>query len=84
MDRIPKVVAFEIEAHASLRVTFSNNVTKIFSFRNQLSQYPFNALKNEAFFRGAKIDAGGYGISWSDQVDISEHELWEKGVEVAG
>ena len=84
MDRIPKVVSFEIESPVSLRVTFSNEVIKRFSFNDKLSQYPFNALKNEAFFRGAKIDVGGYGISWSDQIDISENELWLKGVEVAG
>ena len=24
----------------------------------------------------AKVDAGGYGISWNDDIDISEYELW--------
>jgi len=39
----------------------------------------FAAFKNESFFRGVKVDAGGYGISWSDDIDLSESDLWTKG-----
>ncbi len=84
MEQVPTVVSFQIESPASLRVTFSNEVIKRFSFQDKLSEYPFNALNNESFFKSATIDRGGYGISWSDQIDISENELWEKGVDVEG
>jgi hypothetical protein len=36
-------------------------------------------LENESFFRQVKVDAGGYGISWSDTIDLSESELWLNG-----
>jgi hypothetical protein len=28
------------------------------------------------------VDAGGFGISWNDDADLSEYELWTNGVEV--
>ena len=39
-------------------------------------------LKNDAFFKTVKTDAGGYGISWNDDVDLSEYELWTNSTEV--
>jgi hypothetical protein len=43
----------------------------------------FEVLKNDAFFKSVKVDSGGYGISWNDDADLSEYELWANGVEVA-
>lgn len=31
----------------------------------------------------ARVEAGGYGISWSDELDLSEYELWEHGELIA-
>jgi hypothetical protein len=42
----------------------------------------FELLRNEAFFKAVKVDPGGYGISWSDDADLSEYELWTNSVEV--
>lgn len=28
------------------------------------------------------VDPGGYGISWNDELDMSEYELWTKGIEI--
>jgi hypothetical protein len=36
-----------------------------------------------AFFRAVRVDVGGYGISWSDSIDLSEYELWTNGEPVA-
>jgi hypothetical protein len=30
-------------------------------------------LKNDAFFKSVKVDTGGYGISWNDEIDLSEY-----------
>jgi len=30
-----------------------------------------------------KVDAGGYGISWNDDIDLSEYELWTNGKPIA-
>lgn len=29
-----------------------------------------------------QVDPGGYGISWNDNVDLSENELWINGKEI--
>lgn len=33
-------------------------------------------------FAKVKVDAGGYGISWNDELDLSADEIWECGVTV--
>ncbi|NUQ42722.1 MAG: DUF2442 domain-containing protein [Calditrichaceae bacterium] len=42
----------------------------------------FQLLKQEAFFKAVKVDPGGYGVSWDDERDLSEYELWTNGVEI--
>ena len=32
---------------------------------------PFAPLHNEEFFTRVRVDAGGYGISWNDDIDLS-------------
>ena len=39
----------------------------------------FQLIHNDAFFKSVKVDSGGYGISWNDDVDLSEYELWVNG-----
>jgi hypothetical protein len=36
-------------------------------------------MSDIVFFKSAHVDAGGYGISWNDDIDISEYELWNNG-----
>jgi hypothetical protein len=33
--------------------------------------------------KSVKVDGGGYGVFWSDEVDLSEYELWVNGREPA-
>ncbi len=40
----------------------------------------FKALKNtQGLFEQVKVDAGGYGISWNDEIDLSCDELYHNG-----
>lgn len=40
----------------------------------------FKALSNvKGLFEQVKVDTGGYGISWNDDIDLSCNELWENG-----
>ena len=40
----------------------------------------FAPLKNPSFFKNFRIEAGGYGLVWNEDIDISEYELWKNGV----
>jgi hypothetical protein len=66
-----------------LLVKFLNGVEKIYDCNPLLHLEMFQLLKNEAFFKSVRVDPGGYGISWNDEADLSENELWVNGKELA-
>lgn len=36
----------------------------------------------KGLFEQVKVDVGGYGISWNDDIDLSCNELYENGIAV--
>ena len=78
----PKILSVKPMEGKKLIVKFVGGAEKIYDCSPLLHLEVFQLLKNEAFFKAVKVDAGGYGISWNDDVDLSEYELWTKGVEV--
>lgn len=42
----------------------------------------FNELKNPELFAQVKVDSGGYGISWNDDIDLDGEEIWANGTVV--
>ena len=43
----------------------------------------FKALSSvKGLFEQVKVDTGGYGISWNDDMDLSCNELWENGMPI--
>ena len=77
----PKITSVQVLENKKLLVKFENDVVKIYDCTQLLGIDMFQVLKNDAFFKLVKVDAGGYGISWSDDADLSEYELWTNGVE---
>jgi hypothetical protein len=66
-----------------LLVKFVNGVEKVYDCNPLLRLEMFQLLRNEAFFKSVKVDPGGYGVSWNDEVDLSEYELWANGKALA-
>jgi hypothetical protein len=66
-----------------LLVKFVNEVEKTYDCNPLLHLEAFQLLRNEAFFKSVKVDLGGYGISWDDEVDLSEYELWVNSEKLA-
>ena len=79
---IPKILSVYPQKDKNLLVKFTNGVEKTYNCKKILQLDAFELLTNEAFFKAVKVDAGGYGVSWNDDLDLSEYELWTKGVEV--
>jgi hypothetical protein len=79
---VPRILAVRALEGKKLLVRFVNGVEKVYDSNPLLSLERFNLLKNEAFFRAVRVDPGGYGISWNDEMDLSEYELWTNGMEV--
>jgi hypothetical protein len=79
----PKIQSVQPLEDKQLLVLFDNGARKIYDCNQILQLEPFKVLQNEAFFRCVKVDPGGYGISWNDDVDLSEYELWVNSKETA-
>lgn len=74
---IPKIKSIKINSEDySIVVLFDNGITKDIDFKGKINEDFYSDLKNKLLFEQAKVDAGGYGISWNDDIDISEYELW--------
>ena len=83
MERIPRIKTVEVIVHNQLLICFKNGVEKLYDCTLLLSRPQFHFLKDPAFFRTVRVDTGGYGISWNDDIDLSEYELWTNGQPVA-
>lgn len=73
----------EVLEERVLLVTFRNGVEKKYNVRMLYAQIPeFKILEdNVTLFNQVRVDVGGYGVSWNDELDLSADELWENGVE---
>ncbi len=66
-----------------LLVFFEDGAVKKFDVKKLFEQWPeYRALENESLFKKIKVEAGGYGISWNEELDCSEGELYQNGVDV--
>lgn len=82
MKNFPKIVKVSPLANKKLNVLFDNGKTKTYDCKYLLQKPEFALLNEERFFKSVNVDAGGYGISWNDNIDISEYELWTNGIEI--
>lgn len=59
-------------------VVFENNVVKKYDTKQLFSQFDwYRELENPDIFNLVQVEAGGYGVSWNENIDISEDEIWE-------
>jgi hypothetical protein len=79
----PKIQSVRPLEDKRLLVKFVNGVEKVYDCNPLLRLEMFQLLRNEAFFKSVKADPGGYGVSWNDDADLSEYELWANGKELA-
>lgn len=65
----------------TLRVLFENGTEKEYNVQPLFAKWPvFTDLQTvTGLFDLVKVDAGGYGVSWNDDLDLSCNELWENG-----
>lgn len=66
-----------------LLVGFSTGEYKQFDLKPLIEKYaPFKMLTQiNGLYEQVKIDVGGYGLVWNDDLDVSADGLYEKGVE---
>ena len=63
-----------------LLVCFFDNTVKQYDMNPLIKSIPaFHILEEPSVFNQVRVDAGGYGVAWNDDLDLSCNELWEKG-----
>ena len=64
-----------------LQITFEDGNNKYYDVSKLFQKWEiFLNLKTVVgLFEQVKVDKGGYGISWNEEIDLSCNELWENG-----
>ena len=78
--RISKAIAVD---DTTLVVKFDNQQIKKYDIRRLWDIPMFFPLKKSTFFKNFKIEKGGYGLVWNEDIDLSEYELWTNGETLA-
>ena len=74
IDNIAVLPGYKLSVH------FIEGMTKIYDVSKLFGKWEmFDALRNEKLFKKVRIDQGGYGVVWNDDIDISCDELWANG-----
>ena len=75
-----KVASVVVDSNYFLVVQFTNGETKRYDVSQMFEIFPvFSDLTEPGMFEKVKVDAGGYGISWNDEIDIACDELYFGG-----
>jgi len=83
MEPTPRIETVRPIGGARLLVRFRNGEERTYDCGPLLTRPQFSLLADAAFFRAVHVDAGGYGVSWNDDIDVSEYELWTNGEPIA-
>ena len=64
-----------------LLVSFIGGEKKIYDVKPLFEKWEiFRSLKTiNGLFQCVRVDTGGYGIVWNDEIDLACDELWEEG-----
>ncbi len=76
--RIKKVIPLE---NFVVLAIFQDGVEKEYDMKQVFDRFPqFHIFENEeGLFEKVSVDAGGYGISWNDELDLSSEDIWDDG-----
>jgi len=69
-----------------LSVQFEDGTEKVYDVTPLFDKWnEFKTLTEvKGLFEQVKVDVGGYGVVWNDDIDLSCNEIWENGRVVEG
>lgn len=84
MAMFHKLKAIYILPNFILRAHFVEGVYKLYDLKPLFTQIEAfqQLLQDEKLYCKVKVDVGGYGIVWNDELDLSCDEIWEHGTTI--
>lgn len=77
------ILSVKTKKNQILEVKFISGEWKEYDIKPLFEAYPvMEKLKDESLFACAKVDVGGYGISWNDELDLDGETIWEDGITI--
>lgn len=78
-----KIKTVKSAENTVLLVCFQNGIEKIYDLKMLYNVFPqFKIFETDKqLFNSVKVDVGGYGISWNNDLDLDAEEIWENGTE---
>lgn len=78
-----RVQSVEPKDNFILAVTFTDGIEIEYDIKPLFKKWEvFNNLRTtQGLFQQVKVDAGGFGISWNDEIDLASEELRINGIE---
>ncbi|WP_204106655.1 MULTISPECIES: DUF2442 domain-containing protein [Spirulina sp. CCY15215] len=80
--KFPRIFSAEAIDDRTLLVKFTNQGIRKYDISKLLENPLFSLLRNPQFLRNFRVEPGGYGLVWNENIDISEYELWKNGIAV--
>ena len=68
-----------------ISVIFQNGIEKRYDMKKLFGTFPqFKVFVTiTGLFEQVKVDVGGYGVFWNDELDLDAEEIWENGTEIS-
>lgn len=81
MHKIKSVKPLE---NCIISIVFFDGTIKEYDMKNLYAIFPQFKIfdTDKKLFSNVHVDAGGYGISWNDELDLDANDLWEDGQEI--
>lgn len=72
------------ETNLNIKAVFFDGTVKLYDLKNLFPEFPQFMIfeKNDSLFSAVKVDAGGYGISWNEELDLDAETVWECGITI--
>jgi len=80
-----RICAVSVVEPFRLRAVFADGVEKEYDLRRWENRPEFSLLfRHPALQTAVRVEPGGYGISWNDNIDLSAEEIFWNGMDVNG
>lgn len=79
-----KVKSVRRLSNYKLSVQFEEGITKVYDVSLLFDKCPAfkRFIEEPELFETVKVDKGGYGVVWNDELDLSADELYENGTTI--